>query len=77
MDIEKLVYGVVIGIVGIVVIFYLVGSLAPTLVTASDNISNSGLPLAGLFSSGGIVMIIIVVGILLTIIGLAFRLKQK
>jgi hypothetical protein len=31
-------------IIGIVVIFYLVGNLAPTLSTAAGNISGSGLP---------------------------------
>ena len=44
VDISKLVEGVVLGIVGIVVVFLLVGNLAPTITDASDNISGSGLP---------------------------------
>jgi len=73
MDVEKIVTSVVLLIVGIVVIFYLVGNTAGTLITASGNISGSGLPLAGLFSSTGIVLLIFMAGILLTIITLALK----
>ena len=58
VDIGKLVEGVVLGIVGIVVVFLLVGNLAPTITDASNNISGSGLPLASMFGSSGVVMTI-------------------
>lgn len=68
MEIEKKVTGLILLIVGIVVIFNIVGNTATTLTDASTNISSSGLPLASLFSSNGVVMLIFMAGILLTII---------
>ena len=76
MDVGKMVTGVVLVIVGIVVIFYLVGNTAPTLTAAADNISGSGLPLAGLFASNGVVLLIFMAGILLTIIGISLGVAQ-
>lgn len=76
VDVAKLVTNVVLVIVGIVVIFYLVGSSAGTLTTAADNISGSGLPLASLFSSNGVVLLIFMAGILLAVIVIALRLSK-
>lgn len=64
-------------IVGIVVIFYIVGGTAGTLTTAAGNISSSGLPLAGLFSSSGVVLLVFMAGILIAIISLAMKWKGK
>jgi hypothetical protein len=70
---EQMIKKIIFLIVGIVVIFYIVGGLAPTLITAAGNISESGLPLSNLFASGGVVMIIFVVGILIAIISMALK----
>ena len=80
MDVSSLVTSVVMVIVGIVVIFYVVGGTSATLTAAADNISGSGLPLAGLFSSNGVVLLIFMAGILLTIIGVSLgvaKLQKK
>lgn len=71
VNVKAIVSGLVLGIVGIVIIFYLVGNLSPTITTAATNISDSGLPLASLFSSSGVVMIVFMAAILLAVIGLA------
>jgi hypothetical protein len=77
-SINKLVMGIVFVIVGFVVVFYIVGALAPTITTASGNISGSGLPLAGLFSSSGVLLIILMVAIFIALLLLAFKLfKDK
>lgn len=73
MDIEKLVYGLVLSILGIVVVFQLFAGTATTLINAGNNVSASGLPLAGLFGGSGIVLIIIVVGVLLMTVRLALK----
>jgi hypothetical protein len=70
MMVKKIVTGLILGIIGIVVIFYIIGSTAGTLTEASGNISTSGLPLANLFSSNGVVLLIIMAGVLLAVIGL-------
>ena len=76
MEVQKTVTGLVTLIVGIVVIFYLVGGMSDVLTDSADNISNSGLPLASLFSSSGVVMIIFMVSILLGIIFVALKMKK-
>lgn len=73
-----LVLGLVILLVGVVIVYSLLGGFAPTLVTTSTQISNSGLPLAGLFSINGIVFIVLMAVILLALIFLMFSvLKRK
>jgi uncharacterized BrkB/YihY/UPF0761 family membrane protein len=76
--IMALVLGLVILLVGVVIVYSLLGGFAPTLVTTSTQISNSGLPLAGLFSINGIVFIVLMAVILLALIFLMFSvLKRK
>lgn len=71
-----MVTGLIMGIVGIVVVFYLVSGLAPTLTNAANNISASGLPLASLFSSSGVTIIIIVLAIFVGVIYAAFKMMH-
>jgi ABC-type uncharacterized transport system fused permease/ATPase subunit len=77
--IENWIIGIIVAIVGIVVVFTLIGSMAPTLMTSAINASNSGLPLANvLFSPTGILLIIFVVVIFLALLlGLFGMLKHK
>lgn len=72
---QDMVEKIVMIVIGIVVIFYIIAGLASTLISASNNISASGLPLANLFSSGGVVLILLMVGILLFILRLVLRHK--
>lgn len=77
VDITKIVVGVVGLIVTFIVTFLLVGNTAPDLTTAADNISGSGLPLASLFSSNGIVLLIFMAGLLISLVSLAFGFAGK
>lgn len=67
-DIKTKVTGLVTLIVGIIVIFNLLGGTSADLTTAATNVSGSGLPLAGLFGSSGVILLVFMAGILLTII---------
>lgn len=67
-NIEKMVSGLILLIIGIVIVFNIVGNTATTLTDASENISGSGLPLANLFAGNGVVLIVFMAGILLAII---------
>jgi hypothetical protein len=62
-------------VIGVIVIFYLIGGLASTLTDASTQISGSGLPLASLFSNTGVLftlfMLILFVGIIIVIVKMA------
>lgn len=68
VDIKNIITGVVILIVTIIVSFLLVGNTAGDLTDAADNISGSGLPLASLFSSSGVVLLVFMAGLLITLV---------
>lgn len=73
MGLEKLAYGVIFGILAIIIVMQLFGGTAQEIANAGTNVSATGLPLSSLFSSSGLVMLIIVVGVLIAVIGLALR----
>ena len=73
-DIGKMVAGLAIGIIGIVIVLLILTNLAPEIKAGTGNITSSGLPLAGLFTS--IVPLLIMVGALVGIIILAIKVGQ-
>ena len=75
-NVQGIAFGIVGAILGLVIVFYLVGGLAPTLVVASGNISNSGLPLANLFASNGILLLIFMVVLLVGMIIMAIKMVK-
>lgn len=77
VNVAKLVTGVVLLIVSIIVIFQLVGNSASALIDAADNISGSGLPLASLFSSSGVVLLIFMSGVILSVIIISLSLVKS
>lgn len=76
VNVTGIVTGVVSLIVAIIVVFLIVGNTAGDITDASSNISGSGLPLASLFSSSGVVLLIFMAGILLAIIGISMKLHR-
>lgn len=114
MEVKQLVIYVVLGIIALVTIFYVVGSLAPTIQTSSnviqypnncsDGTDNTGtklainyttlycanssgadlylaklyqLPLVSLFSSSGVLMIILMIGIFVGLLIMVMRMMKK
>lgn len=77
VNVKNAAIGVILTIIAIIVVFQLVGNSSDDLVAASGNISASGLPLASLFESSGVVMLIFMAGILIMIVGMALGKMQK
>lgn len=77
----KMVSGIVrkaaLGVIGIIVtfivVFNLVGGTAGEVTDAAGNISGSGLPLASLFSSSGVLMIVYMIVIFVGLLVIAFK----
>lgn len=76
VDVSNVATAVVGVIVVIIVIFQLVGNSASTLTDAADNISGSGLPLASLFTSTGVVLLIFMAGILIAVVRIALKMGK-
>lgn len=62
--VEKAVYGIII----LTVLFLVLANLMPTLISAGDDLNDSGVPLGSLFLSGGVVFLLIMAGIIITIV---------
>ena len=75
--IVNIVIGVVLIVIGFIVVMTLVGSTAGDLISASDNISASGLPLANLFASSGVLLLIFMVSVFIALVLLAFSLMKS
>lgn len=76
-NVKGIATGVILVIVTIIVVFQLVGNTSNAIAGASNNITASGLPLASLFASNGVVLLIFMAGILLAIVGLALKMGGK
>jgi len=78
-NIQKYVEGIIIGVLGIVVIFALVAGTFPTLVSSGAELNSSGLPLVGTFFASGSSVGWLILGavILLAIISLLFGFMGK
>lgn len=77
INIKGAITGLVLVIVLFIVSFLLVGNTAGDLTTAADNISGSGLPLASLFSSNGVVLLTFMAGLLISLVVIAFSFAQS
>lgn len=77
INIEHIIVGVVMLIVAFIVTFLIVGNTAGALTDAADNISGSGLPLASLFSSTGVVLLVFMAGLLIALVTIALKFGKK
>ena len=75
-NVKGIVTGLVLVIVTIIVSFLLVGNTAGEITTAAGNISGSGLPLASLFSSNGVVLLVFMAGVMIAIITIALKMGK-
>jgi len=76
-ELQSIVLGVVILLVGFVLIFEVAANLVPTAQTAGDTLCTAGVPLAALFQGDGVIFIVLMAVLLLAAIGLAFGLSIK
>lgn len=65
-----------IAIIMLVILFSVVASLFPTLMTAGDTLNSSGFPLGEFFATGGAIWYILPLAIILILFGV-FALKSK
>lgn len=70
-----LIEGVISVILGIVLVFKILGTSSSTIIDAADNVSASGLPFASFFSSSGIVLMAFMIAIVVTILTISFKMK--
>lgn len=76
INVKGVVVGVVLLIVTFIITFLIVGNTAGDLTDAADNISGSGLPLASLFDSSGVVLLVFMAGLLVTLVIMAFSFSK-
>lgn len=69
-----ILYNILMVFVLIIALFYIVGSLASTFISSFGQVSNSGLPLANLFTPSGVLATIFMIA--LFVIVLVVLLKQ-
>lgn len=75
----KIVIGVVVFFIGLVLVVLLSAAFFPELLLAFGNLSNTSggtIPLSGLFSPQGILMLIIVVVVFIALLVIAFKLPS-
>ena len=77
IDIKNIIVSVVMLIVAIIVVFLIVGNTNADIVEAADNISNSSLPLASLFGSSGVVLLVFMSGLMITLVVLSLSLTKS
>ena len=65
---ESKINSAIMGIIGLVVLFKLYAVLVPEAQTSGDALNTAGVPLGSLFTSNGIVFVIIMVALLVTVI---------
>jgi hypothetical protein len=58
----------IMGIILLVVLFLLYAELIPTAQTAGDSLNASGVPLGSLFTSGGVVFVIIMASLIVLVV---------
>jgi len=71
MGISGKATGLVVGLVTIMVVMFLYGNLSPELINSANNVTASGMPLSSLFSSTGVVLILVAIGVFLGILRIA------
>jgi len=69
--------GIVVGIIGLVLAFKVSASLLPEVSSAGSEINATGLPLASLFSSNGVVILAVMAGLVLAVLGVLGFTKGK
>lgn len=73
----QFIIGIVMIIIMIILVFQFIGQSSSTIKASGTNISNSGLPIASLYSGTGIIILIVMAVALILIIGAIFAFKGK
>ena len=74
---EAMIQKFVMAIIGIVIIVTILGSTIGTVATSGNVVNATGYTGASLFASNGILPLIIIMGVLVGVVSLAFALWKK
>ena len=74
---EAMIQKFIMAIIGIVIIVTILGSNIGTVATAGNTVNATGYTGASLFASNGILPLIIIMGVLVGVVSLAFALWKK
>ena len=74
---EAMIQKFIMAIIGIVIIVTILGSTIGTVATAGNTVNATGYTGASLFASNGILPLIIIMGVLVGVVGLAFALWKN
>lgn len=72
MKVETMVSGLIVGVIGVILLFHLVAGTATPVRGAAANVAASGLPLATLFGTNGVMLIAYIAMVIIGAIGLIF-----
>jgi hypothetical protein len=74
---EAMIQKFIMAIIGIVIVVTILGSTIGTVATAGNTVNATGYTGASLFASNGILPLIIIMGVLVGVVSLAFALWKK
>ena len=74
---EAMIQKFIMAIIGIVIVVTILGSTITTVATAGNTVNATGYTGASLFASNGILPLIVIMGVLVGVVGLAFALWKK
>lgn len=72
MSLEGMVKGMMIGVIGLVIVVTILGATVGTVATAGNTVNATGYPLASLFASNSILILLFLGGGLVAVVALAF-----
>ena len=74
---EAMIQKFIMAIIGIVIVVTILGATITTVATAGNTVNATGYTGASLFASNGILPLIIIMGVLVGVVSLAFALWKK
>jgi len=78
VDVSKMTTGFIMAIIGIVILVTLLGTTISTVATAGNVVNGTGYSGASLFASDGILPLLMIFGVLIAVVSMAFiKFKHK
>ena len=72
VDVSKMTTGFIMAIIGIVILVTLLGTTISTVATAGNTVNATGYSGASLFASDGILPLLMIFGVLIAVVSMAF-----
>ena len=72
MALSGMVKGMIVGVIGLVIVITILGATVSSVATAGNTVNATGYPLASLFASDSILLLLFLGGGLVAVVSLAF-----